>query len=184
LRNQYYISKKRGATIASGYRVTDGLYVVGSFVYTRDMMRGYGININFYSPSLLAGVRWYPTRNHKFLQFGLDIGPTWLLFRNNIPGIRNQTGIGVGINGTVAMDFNSSLNGPHWQLCGNIFYSNINGGSTVTPGITVKICYKRTKNMGDDDFDPSEAVAASAVIWPSLLSLATLITFSMMPGAL
>jgi hypothetical protein len=172
-----------GANVTSGYRIISGLYIVGTIIYTRDMIRGFGYQIDLHSPALLAGVRWYPLESHRFLQIGFDLCPSWLIFQNNIPGISDNSGIGLGINTTVAIDFNHNLNGPHFLFGGNVLYSYINGGSAITPGIFAKIVYKRTKNTGGEDFNIGDASIAAGIIWPIFGAIAAWIAYNMIPSS-
>jgi len=159
-----------------------GLNVVGTFIYTRDMIRGFGHNINILSPSLLAGVRWYPLESRRFLQLGLDLGPSWLVFQSNIPGISDRSAVGLGVNTTVAIDFNHRLNGSHFLFGVNVLYSYINGGSVITPGVFTRIVFKRTRNAGDD-FNFGDASTAAGIVWPLFGAVATWIGFNMLPSS-
>jgi len=172
-----------GATVTSGYRIINGLYIVGTVIYTRDIIRGFGYQINLRSPALLAGVRWYPLKSHRFFQIGFDLGPSWLFFQNNIPGISDNSGIGLGINTTVAIDFHHNYDAPPFLFGGNVLYSYINGGSVITPGIFAKIIYKKTKNAGGEDFDTGDASIAAGIIWPVFGVIATWIAYNMIPSS-
>ena len=172
-----------GANVTSGYRIINGLYIVGTLIYTRDMIRGFGYQIDLRSPALLAGVRWYPLESHRFLQIGFDLGPSWLIFQNNIPGISDNSGIGLGINTTAAIDFNHNYDAPPFLFGGNVLYSYINGGSVITPGIFAKIVYKRTKNAGGEDFNIGDASTAAGIIWPIFGAIAAWIAYNMIPSS-
>ena len=169
-----------GANIASGYGIIPGLYIVGTFIYTRDMIRGFGYEINLRSSSLLAGVRWYPLKSKRFLQLGLDAGPSWLALKNNI-GLSDNTGLGIGINATVAIDFKSTFDTPPFQFCSNLHYSYINGGSAITPGISVKIGYRKINY--DEFFDASDASVSAGIIYPVICLVAAWIGYNMIPSS-
>ena len=168
-----------GANVTSGYGIIPGLYIVGNFLYSRDLIRGFGYEINLRSTSLLAGVRWYPFKSNRFLQLGLEAGPSWLSLKNNI-GIPDNTGLGIGINSLVGIDFKSSFDSPPFQFCINFLYSNINGGSKITPGISVKIGYRKINY--EEYFNTSDASVSAGIFYPVLCLVTAWIGYNMIPS--
>jgi hypothetical protein len=171
-----------GLNVTSGYRIINGLYVVGTFIYTQDMIWGFSHDINIHAPALLAGVRYYPLKSHRFLQIGFDLGPSWLSVESEVPNISKSPAIGLGINGTMAIDFNYTRDEFPWLFGFNFLYSYINGGSVITPGIFAKFVYKRIKNIEDEDFDINDASIAAG-IWPVMCFIATFIGYNMIPSS-
>ncbi|MDR1787097.1 MAG: hypothetical protein LBR16_01385 [Treponema sp.] len=173
-----------GFSLSGGYQLVPGLYVSGSLLYSLDRMRGSGYEIAFHQPALLAGLRWYPMPGKRFLQLGLEAGPAWLLFDNNIafPGYENRGALGVGVNLSAACDFNAAFTGPHWQLCANLLYSYINGGSVLNPGISVKIAYKHSKKPPtEQEANFNEMSLAAGIVVPLIAVVSTWIGFSLIP---
>jgi hypothetical protein len=174
-----------GFSVGGGYQIVQGLYVSGTLIYTLDWIHGSGYEFNFHQPALLAGLRWYPLRGKRYLQLGLEAGPAWLVFENNIahPGYEDQSAIGLGVNLSAALDFNTGFTGPHWMLWANILYSYINGGSVVTPSIAVKMAYKHSKNVpAEEDLHIDEMSLAAGIVVPLITAVATLITIDLIPS--
>jgi hypothetical protein len=176
-----------GGNVTSGYRIINGLYVVGTFIYTRDMIWGFSYDTDIHAPALLAGVRWYPLESHRFLQIGFDLGPSWLSVESKVPNISRSPAIGLGINTTWAIDFKNTRDEFPLLLGWNFLYSYIKGdskgGSVFTPGIFAKFVYKRTKNIEDEDFDINDASIAAGIIWPVMCFIATWIVYNMIPSS-
>jgi hypothetical protein len=170
-----------GLNVTSGYRIINGLYVVGTVILTRDMIWGFSYDTNIDASALLAGVRWYPLKSSRFLQFGFDLGPSWLSVESEVPNISRTPAIGLGINITAAIDFKNTRDEFPLLLGGNFLYSYIKGGSVITPGIFAKFVYKRTKNIGDEDFNTNDASTATGIIVPIICLIATWIGYNMIP---
>ncbi|MDR0656679.1 MAG: hypothetical protein LBG22_10230 [Treponema sp.] len=122
-------------------------------------------------------------KSKKYLQLGMEAGPSWLILESDIPHVSNETGLGLGINAIVAMDFNPVSNGPHFQLCGDMMYAHINGGSEITAGIFLKVAYKKAKKILDSDDDIDTLSLAAGIVLPVLTAIGTWIGYNMIPSS-
>jgi hypothetical protein len=174
-----------GASLSSGYRLLPSLYLTGSGSFTSDVLSGFGYNIDLFTPAAMAGVRWYPLSTHKYLQLGLDAGPSWFLFSTDIPGISDVTDIGIGVNVSVAFDLNQTYNGPGLMLGANALYTFVGKGSVLSSGVFVKITYKRTWGMDEYEKkdDMNDKRMSSFFLWPVIGAIAAWVGYNTIDSA-
>ncbi|MDR2490643.1 MAG: hypothetical protein LBD20_04480 [Spirochaetaceae bacterium] len=128
------------------------LYITATFMYGRETNSLLSQSVSFETINVSGGLRFYPLRSAKYLQVGLDIGPSFVSFTNMAAGTVIPPGLDTGVTftGIVAYDFSRSLLGPTLQLGTNIAFTKFESEWIVHTGLFAKAAFKGIGRRGAD----------------------------------